>query len=43
MSDRQLAVQGVFQGDVKDLDSDPVHQMELWEVPIIGAVNGYGT
>eukprot|EP00897_Mesotaenium_endlicherianum_P002917 jgi/Mesen1/2653/ME000167S01800 len=35
------AAQSVFQGDVKNADEDPVVQMELCRVPIIGAINGH--
>lgn len=35
------AAQEVFQGDVKDKETDPVIQMEACSKPIIGAVNGY--
>eukprot|EP00243_Klebsormidium_subtile_P004719 TRINITY_DN18876_c0_g1_i1.p1 TRINITY_DN18876_c0_g1~~TRINITY_DN18876_c0_g1_i1.p1 ORF type:complete len:273 (-),score=58.48 TRINITY_DN18876_c0_g1_i1:388-1206(-) len=35
------AAQSVFQGDVKDIEADPVAQMELCPLPIIGAINGH--
>ncbi|XP_065863837.1 probable enoyl-CoA hydratase 1, peroxisomal [Euphorbia lathyris] len=31
----------VFKGDVKDVEGDPVAQMELCKKPIIGAINGF--
>ncbi|XP_042050708.1 probable enoyl-CoA hydratase 1, peroxisomal [Salvia splendens] len=35
------AAEDVFKGDVKDVDVDPVVQMELCKKPIIGAINGF--
>ena len=35
------AAEDVFKGDVKDMESDPVAQMERCRKPIIGAVNGF--
>jgi enoyl-CoA hydratase len=35
------AAQDVFKGDVKNMDTDPVYQMEHCRKPIIGAINGY--
>eukprot|EP00850_Spirogloea_muscicola_P017886 SM000158S02018 [mRNA] locus=s158:124750:126027:+ [translate_table: standard] len=35
------AAQSVFKGDVKNPEEDPVVQMELCRVPIIGAINGH--
>lgn len=35
------AAKSVFQGDVKDIEADPVAQMELCPTPIIGAINGH--
>ncbi|CAA0829410.1 enoyl-CoA hydratase/isomerase A [Striga hermonthica] len=35
------AAEDVFKGDVKDVDTDPVAQMELCRKPIIGAINGF--
>lgn len=35
------AAQSVFKGDVKNADEDPVVQMELCPLPIIGAINGH--
>ncbi|KAL6503685.1 hypothetical protein OROGR_025608 [Orobanche gracilis] len=35
------AAEDVFKGDVKDVESDPVVQMEKCEKPIIGAINGF--
>ncbi|KAH6808602.1 enoyl-CoA hydratase/isomerase A [Perilla frutescens var. frutescens] len=35
------AAEDVFKGDVKDLETDPVAQMELCKKPIIGAINGF--
>lgn len=35
------AAEDVFKGDVKDVGSDPVAQMERCRKPIIGAVNGF--
>ncbi|PKI78255.1 hypothetical protein CRG98_001313 [Punica granatum] len=31
----------VFKGDLKDIETDPVAQMELCPKPIIGAINGF--
>lgn len=31
----------VFKGDVKDVETDPVAQMERCKKPIIGAINGF--
>ncbi|KAL5541993.1 hypothetical protein UlMin_009703, partial [Ulmus minor] len=36
-----MAAEDVFKGDVKDVESDPVAQMELCRKPIIGAINGF--
>ncbi|GLJ45983.1 hypothetical protein SUGI_0968340 [Cryptomeria japonica] len=33
--------QSVFKGDVENMDTDPVYQMEHCKKPIIGAINGY--
>ncbi|EEF43100.1 probable enoyl-CoA hydratase 1, peroxisomal [Ricinus communis] len=35
------SAEDVFKGDVKDVESDPVAQMELCQKPIIGAINGF--
>ncbi|OWM71098.1 probable enoyl-CoA hydratase 1, peroxisomal [Punica granatum] len=35
------AAEDVFKGDVKDIETDPVAQMELCPKPIIGAINGF--
>ncbi|EPS58293.1 hypothetical protein M569_16521 [Genlisea aurea] len=35
------AAEEVFKGDVKDVETDPVHQMEQCKKPIIGAINGF--
>ncbi|CAA7398599.1 unnamed protein product [Spirodela intermedia] len=35
------AAEAVFKGDVKDLLTDPVHQMELCRKPIVGAIRGF--
>ncbi|PIA38050.1 hypothetical protein AQUCO_02900117v1 [Aquilegia coerulea] len=35
------SAEDVFKGDVKNLDEDLVHQMELCRKPIIGAINGF--
>lgn len=35
------AAEDVFKGDVKDVESDPVAQMELCRKPIIGAIAGF--
>ncbi|KAJ4839739.1 hypothetical protein Tsubulata_047599 [Turnera subulata] len=35
------AAEDVFKGDVKDVESDPVAQMERCPKPIIGAINGF--
>ncbi|KAI9194017.1 hypothetical protein LWI28_002350 [Acer negundo] len=35
------AAEDVFKGDVKDVESDPVVQMELCRKPIIGAISGF--
>ncbi|CDO98754.1 unnamed protein product [Coffea canephora] len=35
------AAEDVFKGDVKDIESDPVAQMERCKKPIIGAINGF--
>ncbi|KAK4801281.1 hypothetical protein SAY86_021768 [Trapa natans] len=35
------AAEDVFKGDVKDVETDPVAQMELCPKPIIGAINGF--
>ncbi|TXG71578.1 hypothetical protein EZV62_000157 [Acer yangbiense] len=35
------AAEDVFKGDVKDVESDPVVQMELFRKPIIGAISGF--
>lgn len=35
------AAEDVFKGDVKDIESDTVAQMELCRKPIIGAINGF--
>lgn len=35
------AAEDVFKGDVKDLETDPVAQMERCKKPIIGAINGF--
>ncbi|KAL4202395.1 hypothetical protein AMTRI_Chr02g263520 [Amborella trichopoda] len=35
------AAEGVFKGDVKDVENDPVIQMERCRKPIIGAINGF--
>ncbi|XP_062108807.1 probable enoyl-CoA hydratase 1, peroxisomal [Humulus lupulus] len=35
------AAEDVFKGDVKDVESDPVAQMERCKKPIIGAINGF--
>ncbi|CAK7326334.1 unnamed protein product [Dovyalis caffra] len=35
------AAEEVFKGDVKDVETDPVAQMELCKKPIIGAINGF--
>lgn len=35
------AAEDVFKGDVKDVETDPVAQMERCKKPIIGAINGY--
>ncbi|KAJ8467604.1 hypothetical protein OPV22_030156 [Ensete ventricosum] len=35
------AAEEVFKGDVKDVVSDPVVQMERCRKPLIGAINGY--
>ncbi|KAM6545008.1 hypothetical protein CsatB_025744 [Cannabis sativa] len=35
------SAEDVFKGDVKDVESDPVAQMELCKKPIIGAINGF--
>lgn len=35
------AAEDVFKGDVKDVEADPVAQMERCRKPIIGAINGF--
>ncbi|KDP35156.1 hypothetical protein JCGZ_10690 [Jatropha curcas] len=35
------AAEDVFKGDVTDMESDPVEQMERCKKPIIGAINGF--
>ncbi|KAL3829325.1 hypothetical protein ACJIZ3_018127 [Penstemon smallii] len=35
------SAEDVFKGDVKDLETDPVEQMERCKKPIIGAINGF--
>ncbi|CAN4091718.1 unnamed protein product [Withania somnifera] len=35
------AAEDVFKGDVKDVETDPVAQMELCRKPIIGAISGF--
>ncbi|KAL3505620.1 hypothetical protein ACH5RR_031002 [Cinchona calisaya] len=35
------AAEDVFKGDVKDVEADPVAQMERCKKPIIGAINGF--
>ena len=35
------AAEDVFKGDVKDVESDPVSQMERCKKPIIGAIKGF--
>ncbi|KAJ0035812.1 hypothetical protein Pint_24330 [Pistacia integerrima] len=35
------AAEDVFKGDVKDIESDPVAQMERCRKPIIGAISGF--
>lgn len=35
------SAEDVFKGDVKDIDSDPVAQMERCRKPIIGAISGF--
>lgn len=35
------SAEDVFKGDVKDVESDPVSQMERCRKPIIGAINGF--
>ncbi|KDP27905.1 hypothetical protein JCGZ_18985 [Jatropha curcas] len=35
------AAEEVFKGDVKDVETDPVAQMERCKKPIIGAINGF--
>lgn len=35
------AAEEVFKGDVKDVESDPVVQMERCTKPIIGAISGF--
>lgn len=35
------AAETVFKGDVKDVETDPVAQMERCRKPIIGAINGF--
>lgn len=35
------AAEDVFKGDVKDVESDPVAQMERCTKPIIGAIGGF--
>ncbi|XP_042516852.1 probable enoyl-CoA hydratase 1, peroxisomal [Macadamia integrifolia] len=35
------AAEDVFKGDVKDVETDPVFQMELCRKPIIGAIHGF--
>ncbi|XP_050220511.1 probable enoyl-CoA hydratase 1, peroxisomal [Mercurialis annua] len=35
------SAEDVFKGDVKDVETDPVAQMELCKKPIIGAINGF--
>lgn len=35
------AAEDVFKGDVKDVETDPVAQMEMCKKPIIGAINGF--
>ncbi|KAM0965845.1 hypothetical protein FF1_021796 [Malus domestica] len=35
------SAEDVFKGDVKDVESDPVAQMERCRRPIIGAINGF--
>lgn len=35
------AAEDVFKGDVKDVESDPVAQMERCRKPIIGAIAGF--
>lgn len=35
------AAEDVFKGDVKDVETDPVAQMERCRKPIIGAINGF--
>eukprot|EP00258_Populus_trichocarpa_P046224 XP_024462243.1 probable enoyl-CoA hydratase 1, peroxisomal isoform X1 [Populus trichocarpa] len=35
------AAEEVFKGDVKDVEADPVAQMEQCKKPIIGAINGF--
>lgn len=35
------SAEDVFKGDVKDVESDPVAQMERCKKPIIGAINGF--
>lgn len=35
------AAEDVFKGDVKDVETDPVAQMELCRKPIIGAIAGF--
>lgn len=35
------AAEDVFKGDVKDVDSDPIAQLERCKKPVIGAINGF--
>ncbi|KAL7104789.1 hypothetical protein ACP275_07G004500 [Erythranthe tilingii] len=35
------AAEDVFKGDVKDVETDPVAQMERCRKPVIGAINGF--
>ncbi|OAY38604.1 probable enoyl-CoA hydratase 1, peroxisomal [Manihot esculenta] len=35
------AAEDVFKGDVKDVESDPVAQLERCKKPVIGAINGF--
>lgn len=35
------SAEDVFKGDVKDIESDTVAQMELCRKPIIGAISGF--
>lgn len=35
------SAEDVFKGDVKDVESDPVAQMERCKKPIIGAISGF--